>query len=85
MVSRRDFASVSIRFLQNDFGLFYVEERASFRKLLIEVIFSPKPSLTFHIFHANFLRLVCRQAEKLVKIPRQRLKPFHVQQEQDSR
>lgn len=85
MVSRRDFASVSIRFSGNAFGLFYFKERASLLKLLIDDTFELKPSRTFHIFHANFHCLVCRQEEKLAKIQRQRLKPFRVQQGQDFR
>ena len=39
----------------------------------------------FDIFHANFCSLICRQAVKLAKIPRQKQKPFPVQQEQDFR
>ena len=50
MVSRKDFASVSIRFLGDAIGLFYFEECASFLKLLIEDTFEPKPWRTFHLF-----------------------------------
>ena len=85
MVSRRDFASVSIRSLGSAFALFYFKERASLLKLLIDDTFEVKPWRTFHIFHANFYCLVCRLEEKLAKIPRQRQKPFRVQQELDFR
>ena len=85
MVSHRDFASVSIRCFEEFFGLFYLRECASFLKLLIDSTFEPKPCNTFHIFHANSHCSVCRQEEKLAKIPRQRLKPFRVQQGLDFR
>lgn len=85
MVSRRDFASISIRFFGDVFGLFYLRECASFLKLLIDSTFELKPWHTFHIFHASFHSSVCRQEEKLAKIPRQRLKPFRVQQGLDFR
>lgn len=85
MVSRCDFASVSIRFLRDAFGLFYFKECASFLKLFIDGTFELKPWRAFHIFHAKFHCLVCRQEEKLAKIPRQRLKQFRVQQGLDSR
>ena len=85
MVSRRDFASVSIRFLGDPFGLFYFKGCASFLKLLTEDTFELKPWRRFHIFHAKFHCSVCRQEEKLAKIPRQRRKPFRVQQGLDFR
>ena len=85
MVSRSDFASISIRFLGDAFGLFYFEECASILKLLIDNTFELKPWRTFHIFHAKFHCFVCRQEEKLAKIPRQRLKPFRVRQGLDFR
>lgn len=67
MVSCRDFASASIRVLRNVFGLFYIEERASFPELLTEYIFSLKPSLAFRIFHANFVCLVLQAGGKAGK------------------
>lgn len=42
MVSRRDFASVSIRFFGDVFGLFYLRECASLLKLLIDSTFELK-------------------------------------------
>ena len=80
-----DFESASIRFLLADFVIFFVKVVAAFLHLLIEHITEPTASLIINIFHANFGSLIRRQAEKLVKIPRRRLRPFLAQQEQDFR
>lgn len=67
MVSRRDFASVSIRFLGDAFSLFYFKECASFLYLLIDDTFELKPWRTFHIFHAKFHCLVLQAGGKAGK------------------